>query len=129
MARRGRSTPPHQSDVIREPSWEERQKQARKNGRRRRRPKPRTIVAPILVLGLSAAVGIVVAGYTGRGPYASLAASRDAAPAIGPVPTTTALGGTTTIEFGLDGRSYRPGDCVTWDQAAAPGPYHRTDVI
>src|SRR4051812_646189 len=129
MARRGRSTPPHPSDVIREPSWEERQKQARKGQRRRRRPNPRKIIGPILVLGLGAAVGVVVAGLSGRGPYASLAASREATTTIEPGPTTTLLGGTTTTEFALDGRDYRPGDCVIWDQDAPPADYHRTDVV
>jgi hypothetical protein len=129
MARRGRSTPPHHSDVIREPSWEERQKQARKAQRRRRRPRPRTILGPILVIGLAGAVGVVVAGYAGRGPYASLVTSRDAAPSTEPVPTTTVLGGTSTTEFALDSRHYEPGDCVVWDQYAPPAAYHRTDVV
>jgi hypothetical protein len=93
---------------------------ARAPARRRRR------IIAVLVVALAASIAVVTAGYTGRGPYAELVA-RQTAP--DETTATTVAGGTTSIEFLLDGRTHDPGDCVRWDQDAPPAVFHRTDVV
>jgi hypothetical protein len=107
-------------------SWDDIEKRARKqHGVRARRPRRRLIT--LLVLVLAGSIGVVVAGFAGQGPYASLAERRTTTtPAA---PGTTQPGGTTTTEFLLDGKDYRPGDCVVWDRNDPDARYHATDTV
>jgi hypothetical protein len=106
------------SSVIHEPSAREREEQGRKASRPPRRPVGRRLVGPVLVLGLIGAVGVVGAGYAGKGPYARLAEQRRAPDdAVSSAPAAATPGGTPPpTRATLSRQNYRPGDCVVWDQ-------------
>jgi hypothetical protein len=130
LARRPKP-PPHDSSVVHELSWREREQETQRLAKRQRRrarwrPLPRRLIVPVLVLALVVAIGVVAAGYTGRGPYGRLAGepAGDARPI-----TTSGPSGTTSSTFVLTRDTYRPGDCVIWDQAAGVGSERLTRKV
>jgi Septum formation len=77
---------------------------------------------------VAAALVVVLAGVAGYGPLHFMKrTTAGSTPAVS-VPATAPVGGSTTTTFEVERRSYRRGDCVTFDQTPGEGT-RTTDVV